>query len=412
MSPKHIYVVIGILSLWIYGGVTIMETRLFDLSMPLYALLLLVALVGAYAFLTVRETKTTAKAFRKILNNDYEQVYVGDHSAVIPDKNGIVILELTANKQSTRVSAKIAYDDLSIEVLPGTNIHSDRGVGMIIRRKNTNWHYPVGLIDIQTAERMSVAGYIISRFKKSKIDGSQIAQALSGKGSVPTITFNPDSYNISLTNAEDLTQEDGRWMFWKVVGATIGGITLAVILSIATIATIGDEQSRAEFTAPFTTCARDAPKVITKQIDKQLQTSQGLITVHSLITNVAQKSKTPQAYSYKCQKATLMEISIDRTNVDTPEKNDETLRLWNISLVTAEEALGITAEDLDAASEFSSYAENNDLDEFDSRRFTQFGSERGWIAFSMPDSESGAEKSLLYDKYDENKRLDLTVKNN
>ena len=159
--------------------------------------------------------------------------------------------------------------------------------------------------------------------------------------------------------------------------------------------------------APFTTCERDDSNITTKQINKTLATSKGTITVHSVITNVPQSSEHPQEYSYKCQKATLMEISVEGAAKDSPDKNPETIELWDISLTTTDDTGGITAKDIDDDSEFAAYAENNKLHSFDSSALDQSDSERGWIAFSMPASETGNAKSLLYNKYGEDKALDL-----
>ncbi len=191
----------------------------------------------------------------------------------------------------------------------------------------------------------------------------------------------------------------------KTFIATIVGMTVAAALSLATSALI-NEENRAELSAPFTTCSRDQSQIKNTQVNREFKTSMATVTVYSVITNVAQSSKNPQPYSYKCQKATLIEVGIKNDTQPNRDTNVDFL-LRDISLVTADNESGITADEIRSNSEFLAYVESKGLDTLTQSSIDRQGSARGWIEFSMADSEKGNLKSLVYDKYGENITLDL-----
>lgn len=196
-------------------------------------------------------------------------------------------------------------------------------------------------------------------------------------------------------------EADGKTML-KVFVATILGVGGTVAAALALTALINPDY-RAELSAPFVTCSRDDSQIKTENVDKELAVDGGTILVHSITMNVPQSSKNPQPYSYECQKATLVELS-----VTSSMGTDETLNIRDLELVTTERKNGITADELRTGSEFASYAESNKLNALRQSRLNDSHSERGWIAFPMSESDTGDALNLIFDSYGQNKSVDLT----
>lgn len=187
----------------------------------------------------------------------------------------------------------------------------------------------------------------------------------------------------------------------KVFIATILGVVAAVAAALALTAAI-DPDYRAELSAPFVTCSQDDSRIKTMSIDKQLTFDAGTITVHSITTNVPQSAKNPQPYNYSCQKGVLADVTITSNANST-----EAPYIQDLELITTSNPNGVSAEELNSSSQFTAYAESENLDVLRRSQLRDSDSERGWIAFSVDETEDADLESFVFDKYGQNKSFDL-----
>ena len=183
----------------------------------------------------------------------------------------------------------------------------------------------------------------------------------------------------------------------------IGFLSLVgtIVAALAVTAAVNPDY-RAELSAPFVTCNRDDSEITTVSVNKELAVNGGKITVHSIITNVPQSAKNPQPYSYECQKATLAEISV----VSEASSND-VLGIRDLELVTTSEPRGVSADELNSGSQFTSFATSKKLDALRQSRLDESRNERGWVSFSLSESDNGEALRLVFDKYGQNKSVEL-----
>ena len=174
-----------------------------------------------------------------------------------------------------------------------------------------------------------------------------------------------------------------------------------IVAALALSAAI-DPEYRAELSAPFVTCSRDNSQIKTKGVDKELPVDGATIRIHSITTNVPQSAQNPQPYSYECQKATLVELSVT-SNVSKVGA----ISIKDFNLVTSDDKNGVTADELTSDSQFVSYAKSNKLSVLGLSKFDDSLSERGWVAFPMSESDDGDALKLIFDKYGQNKSVVL-----
>lgn len=174
-----------------------------------------------------------------------------------------------------------------------------------------------------------------------------------------------------------------------------------IVAALAVTAAVNPEY-RAELSAPFVTCGRDDSQIKTINLNKELIVEGGAITIHTLTTNVPQSSKNPQPYVYECQKAVLADVSIV-----SDADNEEMIQVRDLELITGKDSNGMTADELNSGSEFVSYAKSQKLDIFGQSRSDDSRSERGWVAFPMSESDSPDRMRLVFDKYGQNKSVEL-----
>ena len=193
---------------------------------------------------------------------------------------------------------------------------------------------------------------------------------------------------------------DGKTML-KVFVATILGVVGSVVAALVLTAVI-DSDYRAELSAPFITCKRDDSQIKTVNIDKELVVDGGTIIIHSIKSDVPQSAKNPQPYGYTCQKAVLADVTITSNS-----SGDEALEVRDLNLVTASKPKGITADELNSSSQFTSYAASENLDALRQSNVKESRSLRGWIAFSMNEADSSSMESFVFDKSGQNVSVDL-----
>lgn len=183
----------------------------------------------------------------------------------------------------------------------------------------------------------------------------------------------------------------------------LGFLILAgtIVAALVTSAAINPD-ARAELSAPFVTCERDDSQIVTVSVGKQLEVDGGMITIHSITTNVPQSANNPQPYAYTCQKAALADISFMNDS-----KDGEALDIRDLELVTTSKKNGITAEELNSSSQYTAYATSQNLTALRQSRLDDSRSERGWVAFEMDETDEGDLKRFIFDKYGQNKAVDL-----
>lgn len=189
--------------------------------------------------------------------------------------------------------------------------------------------------------------------------------------------------------------------YFKVFFMTIIGVVITFVAALGLTAVINPDY-RAELSSPFITCKRDDAQVKTVNVGKELIVDGGTFTIHSITTNVPQSAKNPQPYTYACQKATLADISVMSNT-----KDGEALEIRDLELITTSDKNGITAEELNSSSQFTVYAKSQKLTALRQSRLDDSLSERGLIAFPMNESDNGEALKLVFDKYGQNKSVDI-----
>lgn len=180
-------------------------------------------------------------------------------------------------------------------------------------------------------------------------------------------------------------------------------IVAACVLAVATVALFFDPSLKRELSSPWTNCARDASRITTLPVNQTLDYTDAKITVHNVTYNVPQNSEHPTAYGYECEKAALVQVTIEPKNiviqqVDGVEKDDE-ISLIDFSLGNKAQDSYAWSEGPDSTEEYDYYAANKNISFIDNDIAIDSNKVDGWLVFSVREDNSNQGSTLTYGKY-------------
>lgn len=190
-------------------------------------------------------------------------------------------------------------------------------------------------------------------------------------------------------------------------------IIVACVLAIATVALFFDPSLKRELSSPWTNCARDASKMTTLPVNQTLDYTDAKVTVHNVTYNVPQNSEHPTAYSYECEKATLVQVTVEPKNisiqqVDGVEKDDE-ISLIDFSLENKDQDNYAWSAHPDSTEEYDYYAANKNLSFIDNDIAIDSSKVDGWLVFSVREDNSNKGSTLTYGKYADDAKPSITL---
>lgn len=169
----------------------------------------------------------------------------------------------------------------------------------------------------------------------------------------------------------------------------------AVILAIATITAIDLKNQEGEFGAWFITCKRDSSQITTLPVNKTIDHEHATITVHRVTYNVPQNPKRPQPYSYVCEKAALVEVTIERKGAS----NDKRISLTDFSLENRDQATYGWSPYPDSTEKYDHYAKDTGIQFIDRDLSGDTTKARGWLVFSLREDNSNEDTIFTYGEY-------------
>lgn len=207
-------------------------------------------------------------------------------------------------------------------------------------------------------------------------------------------------------SAKTLTANDlnGPMRVRDVVEAFIA-IVLACVLGLATVAFFFDPQLKRELGAPFTSCARDESLIITMPVNKTMEYKDATVAVHTVTYNVPQSSTHPTAYSYECEKATLVEVTIKRKDV----ADDKRVSLTDFSLENKDQEAYDWSPHPDSTEQYDYYAKQKGIRFIDRDLRDDTDDAHGWLVFSIREDNSNQETTLTYGEYGDESRPTIVL---
>lgn len=413
MSNKSVAVVIALITFWIYFAVVNKTADLTEIPTWLLAAILLVLLLGLYAFLVVRESKSYSKKLIADLQAHYSSLFVGvslnTKCVVAASPDGITIMKLNKKMNAVELSLTIPYGDIEMVAPPvAMTTYSDRGAAVVIRRKSDGWIYAAGLMTPEDARGMTMFGYLSSRLNRSSTNGKVIIDKLMEPESRATTSSGAAMVETDKSVSEALSPKLFKLMLIVTVG-TFLGIMMAIFLSFATLFFIDDTFHR-EMSAPFTQCVRNPSNITALPVNKTVSSTEGTMTVHKVTYNVPQEAEHPTEDSsgWRCEKATLVKVTL--TNSSAEPNGILGMRHYVSMRNDSEKARGTIYPDSNNADEFDHYAEKEDLRIIDNTVAEEQKTQTGWLVFSFDETVSNDSSFLVYgDKhpFDKNELVQL-----
>ncbi|CAN5396993.1 hypothetical protein BH09PAT4_BH09PAT4_00260 [soil metagenome] len=414
MSRKNIGIIITFISAYIYIGGLLKFKHAPDGLQVLTGIVFFVGLIAGYPYLLLRDVKKQFKEISAKLNGRFSMFYYGvsyfTNCVVANDNSGVIILELTGDgKQVTNIT-RIPYSDLEMGASPAISMNSDRGVGVVIRRKSDNWQFEAGLMPPEDILKLSVLSYYRSRLSRTASDANPIIKQLS----TPT-NQSVDTSDIDASTATGGKQRSTTASFSLIALSTFLGVALSLGLVLLTAA-ITDEELRRELTAPITTCQRDASHITALPVNKTIDAVKGKVTIHQIVYNVPQTSKHPAGTSrgHQCEKATFVEVTIEPAKPVSSKLSDR-FRTEDLQIMTTTNgSAGIFPSTSDYKQvQFKNYIQAHKLNMIDSYQ-AQYSQEtqKGWLLYAIQEDKSTYPTRIVFDEYGENISVPLPRENN
>lgn len=398
MSGKNISLFIVAVCIYIYVGVVVKFLN-DDFPMIIIHLGALVGLIVLYAYTVVRQSKSYDYQMIAKLEAKHSYLCIGTSPgvqyAVGADPSGITIYRLAQGGQSIKSTLHMPYSDVNVVSVGNFQslARNDRGAAVGIQRKSDGRALIMGMMEIDEARHLGVIDYLWQRATRNSRNGDsfvkKLMQPAEESAAAPTKNTLAKDDDGSATSLEDIAS-NYRTAYWVAFWGGLFGTILSVVLALATIM-VFDPDIRREVTAPFTTCAGPASAITTVPVNKTIKAPGATITVKNVIYNVPQEAEQPQAYTYQCRKATLVQIETSGQNVTTDTADNE-MGLFDFDLENQDD----DSTGAENAEQYENYAESEELYLLEHSSFDETTTARGWLAFPVLETASNQDTVFTY----------------